>query len=57
MGMMPEFKLSAAKRVVVEGRVSKSGNALTRSGDLRGASEPVVPGARDLRIVIGETVP
>jgi cytochrome c-type biogenesis protein CcmH len=57
MGMMPEAKLSATPRIVVEARVSKSGNAITRSGDLRGASAPVAPGARDIRIVVSEIVP
>jgi cytochrome c-type biogenesis protein CcmH len=57
MGMMPEAKLSVTPRIVVEARVSKSGNAITRSGDLRGISAPVAPGAREIRIVVNEIVP
>jgi cytochrome c-type biogenesis protein CcmH len=57
MGMLPEAKLSATPKIVVEARVSKSGNAMTHSGDLRGTSAPVAPGARDIRIVVGEIVP
>jgi cytochrome c-type biogenesis protein CcmH len=57
MGMMPEAKLSAAPRIVVEARVSKSGNAITHPGDLRGISAPVAPGAREIRIVVNEIVP
>ena len=47
----------SAARVVVEARVSKSGNAKPQTGDLRGTSAPVKPGARDVRIVIGEVLP
>jgi cytochrome c-type biogenesis protein CcmH len=57
MGMVPEMKLSAAPRVVVEARVSKSGNAMTQPGDLRGTSAPLAPGTGDIRIVVGEIVP
>ncbi|HEY3180254.1 MAG TPA: c-type cytochrome biogenesis protein CcmI [Casimicrobiaceae bacterium] len=57
MGMAPEAKLSAAPRVVVEARVSKSGNAKAASGDLRGVSAPVTPGDANVHVVIGEVVP
>jgi cytochrome c-type biogenesis protein CcmH len=57
MGMVPEMKLSAAPRVIVEARVSRSGNAMTQSGDLRGTSAPLAPGSADIRIVVGEIVP
>ena len=56
MGMIPEAKLSATPRVVVEARVSKSGNAKASAGDLRGMSAPVAPGDANVRIVIGEIV-
>ena len=56
MGMIPEAKLSATPRVVVEARVSKSGNAKAGSGDLRGVSTPVVPGDANVHVVIGEVV-
>jgi cytochrome c-type biogenesis protein CcmH len=57
MSMAPGMTISAMPRVIVEARVSKSGNAITQSGDVRGVSAPVAPGASDLRIVIGEVVP
>jgi cytochrome c-type biogenesis protein CcmH len=57
MGMSPSAKLSAATEVVIEARVSKSGNALPQSGDLIGKSAPVAPGASGVRIVIDQTVP
>jgi cytochrome c-type biogenesis protein CcmH len=44
MGMGPGAKLSAASAVIVEARVSKSGNALPQPGDLTGRSAAVKPG-------------
>jgi cytochrome c-type biogenesis protein CcmH len=57
MGMVPDAKLSATPRVVVEARVSKSGNAKVSSGDLRGSSAPVAPGDSNVRVLINEVVP
>jgi cytochrome c-type biogenesis protein CcmH len=57
MGMAPNAKLSAAQAVVVEARVSKSGNALPEAGDLSGKSATVKPGARDVSILIDQVVP
>jgi cytochrome c-type biogenesis protein CcmH len=57
MSMAPEIKLSKAARVVVEARVSKSGNAVPQSGDLRGVSPQVKPGDSDVRVVVSEVVP
>ena len=57
MGMMPEMKLSTTPRIVVEARISKSGNAKASAGDLRGLSAPVAPGDSNVRIVINEIVP
>ena len=57
MGMAPGVRLSAAQAVVVEARVSKSGNALPQSGDLSGKSTTVKPGAADVKIVIDQVVP
>ncbi|HTP46735.1 MAG TPA: c-type cytochrome biogenesis protein CcmI [Casimicrobiaceae bacterium] len=57
MGMAPGAKLSAAQAVVVEARVSKTGNALPQAGDLSGKSAAVKPGARNVRIVIDQIVP
>ncbi|CAN5442400.1 c-type cytochrome biogenesis protein CcmI [soil metagenome] len=52
MSMMPEARLSGIPLVIVGARISKSGNATPSAGDLEGASEPVKPGARNLKIRI-----
>jgi len=57
MGMAPGAKLSTAQAVVVEARVSKSGNALPQSGDLSGKSATVKPGATGVKVVIDQIVP
>ena len=57
MAMSPAATISQAKTIVVEARVSKSGNAAPQSGDLAGSSKPVAAGARDVRIVIDRVVP
>ena len=57
MSMAPRMTISTMPRVIVEARVSKSGNAITQPGDVRGVSVPVAPGATDLHVVIGEVVP
>lgn len=57
MGMAPGVKLSAASAVVVEARVSKSGNALPQPGDLSGRSAAVKPGAAGVKITIDQVVP
>jgi cytochrome c-type biogenesis protein CcmH len=57
MSMAPELKLSKAARVLVEARISKSGNAMPQSGDLRGTSAQVKPGDSNVRIVVSEVVP
>jgi cytochrome c-type biogenesis protein CcmH len=57
MAMTPNNTISRAKTVVVEARISKSGNAIPQSGDLRGVSQPVKPGAGNVRIVIDQVVP
>lgn len=57
MGMAPGAKLSSAQAVVVEARISKSGNALPQSGDLAGKSAQVKPGATDVKVVIDQIVP
>jgi cytochrome c-type biogenesis protein CcmH len=43
-------------RVVVIARVSRTGEAAARSGDLQGASQPVRPGAAGLRVLIDAVV-
>ncbi len=56
MAMTPANTISRAKTVVVEARLSKSGNATPQPGDLRGASAPVKPGTNKVRIVIDTIV-
>jgi cytochrome c-type biogenesis protein CcmH len=57
MGMGSGAKLSAMPTVVVEARISKSGNAMPQAGDLSGKSEPVKPGASGIKITIDQVVP
>jgi cytochrome c-type biogenesis protein CcmH len=54
--MSPAARLSGASEVVVEARISKSGNATPAPGDLRGTSAVVKPGARDVTVVIDDVV-
>jgi cytochrome c-type biogenesis protein CcmH len=55
--MNPAATLSAAGRVIVAARVSRSGQAAPQPGDLEGASAPVAVGTRGLRIVIDRERP
>jgi len=57
MAMAPGATVSKAARVVVEARVSKSGDARAASGDLVGTSAPVAPGTRGITVRIDRTVP
>lgn len=58
MAMVPNLKLSGRDRVVVTARVSMSGDAAAKSGDLQGSSGPVpVGGDAPVEIVIDERVP
>ena len=52
MAMSPQAKLSDAKAVRIEARVSRQGSANPAAGDLIGASEPVAPGAERLALII-----
>ena len=52
MSMVPDAKLSSFPMVVVGARVSKSGSATPTPGDLEGLTEPVRPGAKNLKIRI-----
>ncbi len=56
MAMAPNMTISRAKTVVVEARVSKSGNAAPQSGDLRGSTAPVKPGTDRIRVVIDQII-
>ena len=57
MGMAGGTKLSGASSVVVEARISKSGNAIAQPGDLSGKSGPVKPGASGVNVTIDQVVP
>ncbi|MGH8801002.1 MAG: c-type cytochrome biogenesis protein CcmI/CycH, partial [Casimicrobiaceae bacterium] len=54
--MRADARLSAAPKVIVEARISHSGNALPTAGDMLGSSGPVSPGTQGVAIVIGEIV-
>lgn len=56
MGMAAGAKLSAAPAVIVEARISKTGDATPRAGDLSGKSAPVKPGASGVNITIDDVV-
>jgi cytochrome c-type biogenesis protein CcmH len=54
---MPARKLSQAETVVIVARISKSGQAMPKSGDLEGRSQPVKPGAKGVTVVIDQELP
>ena len=59
LAMSPMARLSTVPpgtQVVVIARVSRSGEATARPGDLQGASQPVKPGATGLRVLIDTVV-
>ena len=56
MAMAPGTIISKQARVVVSARISKSGEAMPRPGDLSGQSAPVAPGATGIEISIDEVV-
>lgn len=57
MAMTPTMKISSFPKVVVEARISKSGQAVPTKGDIQGFSEPVNLGQNDIAIVINQVVP
>jgi cytochrome c-type biogenesis protein CcmH len=52
--MNPEMTISRFKKVRIEARVSRSGNATASSGDLIGQSEALAPGSRDIEVQISQ---
>jgi cytochrome c-type biogenesis protein CcmH len=54
---MAGAKLSSAASVIVEARISKSGNAIPQPGDLSGRSAPVKPGTSGVNVTIDQVVP
>lgn len=57
MAMAPGMRLSGFPRVIVAARVSKSGEAAPRPGDLQGSSAPVANDAQGVSVVIDGVVP
>ena len=57
MAMSPTARLSSAGDVIVEARVSKTGNATPGAGDLRGISKEVKPGGDEVSVVIDGVLP
>jgi cytochrome c-type biogenesis protein CcmH len=56
LAMQPAMRISAFPRIVVDARVSKSGQAQPAAGDLAGRSAPVANDTADLVIEISEVV-
>ena len=57
MAMAPGMALSSFSEVVIEARISKSGNAQLQSGDLSGITDVVKPGASGVTVTIGKVAP
>jgi cytochrome c-type biogenesis protein CcmH len=55
--MAPTAKISALTEVIVNARVSRSGNAIPASGDLEGATEKVKVGTQGMSLVIDRAIP
>ena len=56
LAMSPAARLSGARELIVEARISKSGEARAQAGDLSGRSSTVRPGATSVAVEIRETV-
>ena len=56
MAMSPQYVLSGARRVRIEARVSRTGEAAPAAGDLVGESEPVAPGETRVALTIDRTL-
>lgn len=55
--MGPQFRISGAKQVVIGARISPTGDAMPRSGDLTGQVGPVDVGSGKLMLIIDGVVP
>lgn len=54
--MSPQSRLSGVPRVIIGARISKSGDASPRPGDLQGFSPPLQNTAKDVKLVIDAEV-
>jgi cytochrome c-type biogenesis protein CcmH len=52
MAMSPAARLSGTPQVIIGARISKSGEALPKPGDLQGFTKPVSNSAKNIAIVI-----
>ena len=57
LAMSPELKLSGFEQVVVQARVSRSGQALPQSGDLIGQTAALKPGTRGIELRLDQVQP
>lgn len=57
MAMNPQMRLSSFKEVTVTARISLTGEAMAKSGDLEGTLTPVKVGAKDIRLLIDTVKP
>ncbi len=57
MAMAPGMNLSSFADVTIEARISKSGDASLRAGDLHGVSTAVAPPSNAVRLVIDKVAP
>jgi len=57
MAMTPTMKMSSFPEIVIEARISKSGQAVPSSGDLQGFSQPVKIGNNEIAITIDRQIP
>jgi cytochrome c-type biogenesis protein CcmH len=56
MAMSPEMKMSNFDEVVVVARISRSGDAIPKPGDLQGMSKPLALGSTGIRIDIDQPI-
>lgn len=56
LAMTPQAKLSLHSDVMLVARISKTGDATPKPGDITGTLGPVKVGARDLKLVLDEVV-
>lgn len=57
LAMSPELRLSQFKVVVVQARISRSGEAFPQAGDWVGQSAPLKPGSQGVSLVIDRVQP